>query len=126
MVNLGRRYNTGDLEEIRSWYEKRGMQLIPSLIPPVGFIVPGIAAGFMISTNTTAAILEPFIANPEVSEWERDTALRYILDKLVEQAAFECNTHVFGFSTSQTMIRRALDMGFKLTETSSTVVKEIA
>lgn len=121
----GRRFNTGDLEEIGSWYQKRGMQLIPSLIPPVGFIVPGIAAGFMMSTNTTAAILEPFIANPDASQHDRDKALTIILEELVNQAAFECNTHVFGFSTSQTMIRRALDMGFKLTETPSTVVKEL-
>lgn len=122
---LGRTYRSSDLEEIRSWYEKRSMTCIPDLLPPIGVIVPGIACGFIMRTDTKACILEPFIANPDALQGQRDEALTQILQTLVIKAKeFGC-THVFGFSSSPTMVKRALDQGFTLTSQSLTVVKEL-
>lgn len=120
-----RRINDDDLSEIISWYDKRGMAIIPELLSNVGFIVPGIAAGYLMGTDTRACILEPFIANPEASEAERDSALHSILAALTEKAEAMGFYYIFGFAASQSMIRRALEQGFYCSEQNTTVIKEL-
>lgn len=73
-----------DLPEIKSWYRNRFMPIPPDdLFPEHGFICPGIAAGFMISTNTKLAFLEHFITNPESKSSDRRIAIDKIAEKLI-------------------------------------------
>lgn len=114
-----------DLDDIGMWYAKRGMYMDKSLLSRNGFIVPGVAAGFLIGTDTKACILEPFIANPQANEHERDTALKGILEALVERAEGLGYDYIFGFAASPTMIARAIEQGFYQSETNITVIKEL-
>lgn len=97
----------------------------PDLLSPVGFIIPGIAAGFLMSTPTKACILEPFIANPEADIADRDLALRTILSSLVDKAEAMGFDYIFGFAASPTMIERAVEQGFYCSEKAVTVIKDL-
>lgn len=121
----GRAYNDSDYSELEQWYRLRGVEPVMSLFPKVGFIVPGVAAGFLMQTDTSACILEPFIANPNTNKAQRHEALSVILYDLTEAARDLGYSHVYGFSTSPTMIARALEMGFQMAEESITVVMEL-
>jgi hypothetical protein len=122
-----RRFTVEDYNEISTWYLSRNMTPVrQDFLPPVGFIVPGVAAGFIMQTDSNLAILEPFISNKESKSIERHEALDKIMAALVEYAkSTECKG-IFGFSTSHPMIRRALRQGFIVNEiNSSTVFKEL-
>lgn len=120
-----RKYTNEDFYEIKEWYRSRGSEVKENLLPQIGFISPGIAAGFLMQTDTKCCILEPFIANPNTDIEDRDTALVVILDQLCNCAEELGYNVIYGFSTSPTMIQRALDQGFRITEVSTTVVKEL-
>lgn len=112
-----------DFEEIESWYMTRSVAMPPeTAFPKIGYIVPGIAAGFLIQTDTDLAVLEPFVSNPEKSIEDRDLALVLIMGKLVEKARSLGYRSVFGFSTHIGMVKRAVDMGFRIVEHGSTTV----
>jgi hypothetical protein len=121
-----RKYIDEDFEAIESWYLERGMQVNEEDFPIVGFIAPGIAAGFLMQTDTKCCILEPFIANPHTTMAEREAALVPIMEALVQEARNLGYHRVFGFSIHPTMLDRAEDMGFEVIEKcSKTVCKEL-
>lgn len=121
-----RKYTIEDFEEIKSWYKQRGMTLELKELPKVGFIVPNIAAGFLMQTDTTSCILEPFIANPFTLKKERDVGLDSIFEELLKIAQELGYKRVFGMSTHLKMIWRAQSFGFRVIETNSlTVVKDL-
>jgi hypothetical protein len=94
-------------------------------LPKTGYIVPGIAAGFVMLTDCNSCILEPFIANPYTFAEDREEALKEILSKLCDAAKDMGYTRVFGFSTNLKMVWRAQKIGFKVIETNQlTVMKE--
>jgi len=122
-----RRYTPEDYKELTSWYTKRNMVLVQEYhLAKIGFIVEGVAAGFLIQTDANMGILEPFIANPEASKEDRDTALDMIIEALVHTAQELGYMSVFGFGKSLPMIRRSARHGFIVIEVnSSTMFKEI-
>lgn len=116
-----------DYKDINSWFYSRKGEYFPiKFLSQTGFIVPGIAVGFLIKTDANVGILEPFISNPQAPEKERDEALNMILETLCNHARHIGYRAVFGFSTAQTMITRALKQDFEILEiNSTTVVKEL-
>lgn len=105
-----------DFTQLCEWYAKRDMKPTLELIPTIGFIVPGIAAGFFMSTDTTCCILEPFVTNPDASKADRNEALAVIMKNLLTLAKTLGFTHVFGFTNNEKMAGRCLDLGFKIVE----------
>lgn len=76
--------NERDIPEINSWYAAR--DLAPPLeytLPPDGFIVQGIGAGFLILTNSGFGILEHFISNPEAPSTDRHLVMDMIAGALI-------------------------------------------
>ena len=74
-----------DFHQIFSWYERRNLAHPPfELYPPRGFIVTGVAAGFLIKTDCNIAFLEHFISNPDRSKEHRADALDKIAERLIE------------------------------------------
>lgn len=71
-----RRYEPGDLEEMNRWYAARALALVTAgQLPTVGFIVPGVAAGFLYRTDSSLGFLDGFISNPEAPAHRRAAAL---------------------------------------------------
>src|SRR5712692_7696099 len=60
-----RRYESSDLAEMNEWYARRGMApMDPAHLPTIGYIEPGVAAGFMYVTDSKLVFLENYVANP--------------------------------------------------------------
>lgn len=122
----GRKYGYRDFRAISQWYEARSLTVPPhDALPKEGIIVPGVAAGFLMQTDTSSCILEPFIANPKASIGLRNEALNLILHQLTERAKQLGYDRAFGFASSETMIKRSLDQGFRAIELCTTVCKEL-
>lgn len=77
-----------DLEEIASWRAARGFPPWPSgWLSASGWWVPGVAAGWLVTTNSARAFLEDFIANPDATAEDRGAALEAIEKAIAEHAA---------------------------------------
>ena len=74
--------------EVMCWLSKHSFALPPENMLPVktGFIVEGIACGFLYITNSSLGWLEWVFSNPEKPKEERDQALDLIFNKAQERA----------------------------------------
>lgn len=82
-----KQFEESDLKEIASWYRARNIPIPDAdMIPSVGFIIPGIAAGFLIRTDVKLAIIGDFISNSQTSSEERSEALDRIASALCSEA----------------------------------------
>lgn len=120
LINLGvpqvlvRRVVDLDFDEVGKWVEVRGGSL-PNrdLFPPTGFIVDGIACGFIYFTNSSVCILDCYLSNPFTDKELRDEALNLITTELIKYAKshgcklLKCDTKL------DVIKKRALKHGFK-------------
>ncbi len=105
-----------DFNEISTWFQDRKIAIQEDYLPATGFIVPGIAAGFIYRTDANFCIFECFIGNPAKSAEERDVALNDIVAAMIGESKEMGFKEVYGFATSQSMIRRGFGQGFKALE----------
>lgn len=76
-----------DREVINFWYGLRGMNwLHEHLFPDVGYIVPGIGAGFIYQTDSSLCFIEGYISNPKSTKEERKEAFDAITISLIHAA----------------------------------------
>lgn len=76
-----------DFDQINEWYALRQMApMRRDIIPKVGYIVDGVAAGFLYQTDSSMCLLDGFIANPLAEKHERAEALDKITDALISDA----------------------------------------
>lgn len=120
-----RKYMKSDFNEISTWFQDRKIAIQEDYLPATGFIVPGIAAGFIYKTDANFCIFECFIANPSKSAEERDVALNNIVAAMIGESKEMGFKEIYGFATSQSMIRRGFEQGFKQLETCTMIVKDL-
>lgn len=81
-----RRYRTGDFDELARWCVGRKMRpLDPAELPQIGFVVPGLAAGFLYLTDSHTAFAGGLLSNPDAPMLARARAASTIVDRLLEE-----------------------------------------
>lgn len=82
-----RDYERRDKWMLDAWLAARDLPSVPShSLPVTGFIVPGIAAGFLYRTDSSIGILDGYVSNPHVSAMARDGALDAVTAALISKA----------------------------------------
>lgn len=120
-----RPYNTTDLKEIMEWFLQRKIPITPDYFPKHGFIVPGVAAGFIFSTDSNFCIFECFISNPNSPRTLRREALEKIVASMIQKAKELEFREAYGFATSKTMIEIGKEQGFKFIEKCDSIVRQL-
>lgn len=109
-----RHYEMDDYPELASWFRARGLSVpCDEDLPDNGVIVPGVAAGFLIQTDTSAALIDFFISNPDTSSRARGEALDAIARALMGRAHQLGYKRVLCNSQLDTIVRRARALGFQ-------------
>ncbi len=122
-----RSFNPLDLDEMNRWYDLRGEPSIKiEMIPRLGFLVPGVAAGFLYQTDSSMALVEGFVSNPEALLWKRAKALHMILEALTSAAQGFGFKLVVGSSKRTGPVSLTLRQGFRRIGSYEMVVKEVA
>ena len=102
-----------DLPEIGDWYTKRDENRPdPTIMPLIGAIEPGVAAGFLYRTDSRLALLEGFVTNPDAPLRSRHRALRAILDWLITYGQKQ-GLCLIGLCKTPGMVRFTQKRGFK-------------
>jgi len=75
------------LEEMIRWNTRRSLPApIAAKRPEIGLVVPGLAIGFVVQTDTTFAMVEGLITNPESDKALRAKAIRLLVLSLCAAA----------------------------------------
>lgn len=120
-----RLYKDEDYPTLKKWLGDRNLGDIPKdYLPEVGLIVPGLAVGFLLTTDTPLAFLEYFVSNPLANQDDRQEAIYQIAKELIEYAKHIGVEIVQMNSTAKTIIDQAVNLGFKDTH-SKVLIKQI-
>jgi hypothetical protein len=104
----------GDYAVITAWYKAHRIAVPPQeLLPPVGYIVEGVAAGFLYRTDGGIGILENFITNPQTRYDDRNIALSDITSELILEAEKAGLKMLYAISCIPAVSSRALQHGFE-------------
>lgn len=103
-----------DFAEINSWREMRHVPILDkSIYPENGLIEPDCAAGFLTLTNSSVALLENFVSNPQASMRDREKAIATIGLALEERAKKNGAKYLVAWTQSEGIAKACLKRGYK-------------
>lgn len=107
-----RKVESKDLNEIKSWYLKRGIVFDTSYLPKFGLIADGICAGFLYRTDSTLAVVGNLVSDPDSDRETRSQALDLLIEMLYSRARFEGFKRVTAASNLNSVKKRLVSLGF--------------
>lgn len=107
-----RRVEPSDHPMIIAWFNRRGLSLLRSDLPEIGFVRNNAAAGFLYETGTNIAIIENIVTNPDAPLAERYYAVREVVKKLLEVTRFK-KYKVWAITKNNSISRMAVSFGFE-------------
>ncbi len=106
-----------DLVVIATWREARGLPHWPERwLSPTGYWVPGLAAGWLIATDTGRAYLEDIIANPGADPAEYGRALFAVERTIAAEARSRGYLYLMGTTMLEPIRERVKIAGYSVSE----------
>jgi len=99
-------------ETVRSWMEARNEVITLDALPQTGFIIPGMAAGFLYRTDSSVAMIEGLVAAPGVEREVRDQAVDAIVLAVIAEAQRLGFKTLTGTTVLEAVVKRAERLGF--------------
>lgn len=99
--------------QVFRWMQAWGQPLSLDALPTTGFIIPGVAAGFLYRTDSSVAWIEGLVASRDVSAEIRGKALDQIVRALRAEARRSGFKILLGYTQFQAVVDRALRHGFE-------------
>ena len=99
-------------ETVRSWMEARNEVITPDALPQTGFIIPGMAAGFLYRTDSSVAMIEGLVAAPGLGREVRDQAVDAIVLAVIAEAQRLGFKTLTGTTVLEAVVKRAERLGF--------------
>ncbi len=92
------------------WYQMTPLAL--PFLPPTGFVVDGVAMGFLYKTDSKMAWIENLSANPVLPREQRTCGLDLVVAAIIEESRAQGFEVLIGYTNVQAVIDRALNHGF--------------
>lgn len=94
-------YKPEHYHEIAGWFVKRRLKVPPMWgLSDTGYIIHGVAAGFLYLTNSGIGYIDCLIANPEASKDDRNNGIDSIIRRVISQAHASYNVKMLCCSSS--------------------------
>lgn len=106
-----RPYEPRDFPQVEAWGKDYGDEYKEHQFPKTGFIVDGIAAYFLYSTDSSLCWLENMISNRNVQKERRDQALDLIIQAILEEAERLGFKIAFAMTDNIPVVKRAIEYG---------------
>jgi hypothetical protein len=119
-------FRRDDLEAVNGWFSgHRQPPMVPAALPTLGLIEPGVAAGFLYETDSTMAMVEGYVTNPDAAPADRNAALDEITEALLDCAKDQRFKHVIAICRDDSIEKRAERHGFKLLGRYALMAREV-
>jgi hypothetical protein len=122
-----RRYEPEDFEQIRRWaMDGYSASYEPHQFPKTGFIVDGLAAYFLYSTDSSVCFLENLISNKFASEPYRQRAIDLVTYAILAEAQKLGFKVAYATTSIPSVIRRAQSLGAHPEPNQTLLTKKLA
>ncbi len=113
-----RAYVPEDYFQIMDWWVKRteGEPIEAQYLSDIGFIVDGLAAVFLFTTNSKVAYIDFLISNPEAPHQDSQMALDTVVQACISRAKKEGFRVLLGSTSRAYVCNRAVKNGFQADE----------
>jgi hypothetical protein len=99
---------------VSAWATAQGIEaLVPAILPRVGVVEPGVAAGWLYQTDSGIGLLEQFVTNPDASGKARHAAVDAIGLELLSRAKDLGLTRVILHTSHRSIARMCIRRGFE-------------
>lgn len=85
----------------------------PEYLPKVGFVVPGVAMGFLYQTDSKVCHIEALVANPKASGKDRSNAIDEVVHAIIAEAKQLGFKALQGQTSLPVIVERAKRFGFE-------------
>jgi len=99
--------NHADYKTIDDWYLSRGQNTLRQF-PKLGYIMPGVAAGFVYQTDSDICLVEGFVSNPKAPARKVFKAFDSITIACLKTSGAMGYTRVFAFTQKRSIKSLAL------------------
>jgi hypothetical protein len=107
-----RKYDpANDFDQIKEWGAEWGAEYLEDQFPMTGFIIDGVAAYFLYSTDSSVCWLENMVAKRGVDELTRDRALTLLVDAILLEAVAKGFTVAYATTDNIPVAKRAKEHG---------------
>ena len=121
-----RAYLASDLPEVNGWLLAHGKAPLPEKrIPETGCIEPGVAVGFLYTTDSDVSFIEGYVTNPAAGMRARSEAIDAITQALLTQAHELGAGLVVAICTAESTARRALGFGLTFQGAAAVMAREV-
>lgn len=104
-------------KDVSTWWNTHKWPVIPlAMLPPTGFVIEGVCAGWLYLTDSPIALLEWVVANPNTPVDERGQGLDALVARLKEEAKARGKSFVFMTAKNERLINRLEKHGFQRTD----------
>lgn len=108
-----REFEATDIIEVNAWLREHAHPTIDLIeLPKIGYIIPGVACGFLRLCEGGAGIIESMATNPKVPMHRRGMALYAISATLIHHARSRKIHKLIAFSSSNATIKLGAKQGF--------------
>lgn len=109
-----RRYTRADYELMSSWYTLWGMETPPpSKLSSCGWVLNGVAMGFIYPTEGSIALIDGLVASPALSKGARHAVVKRLAGSLVDIATALGYSTVIAVTTKPSVQKLCEELGFK-------------
>jgi len=109
---IARHFTKSDIASVQKWLIRHGKHELKTEQPKIGFIVPGVAAAFLLQCEGNIGIMDSLITNPLCSSETRHKALNSIYDNIIGTCHQLGIERIIGFTTDEGTLKRSLAYGF--------------
>jgi hypothetical protein len=121
-----RLFENGDMDAINAWYAAHKQPPARrDLLPETGFIVPGVAAGFLFRTDSRLAFVHNVVTNPDASLRARFVAVRDIVRACQELARALGVAGLVTWTNAPSIVRLACQNGGRVAGDVTLITQEI-
>jgi hypothetical protein len=98
--------------QVDQWHKEWNQTVTPDALPKVGFIVPGLAVGFLYQTDSSVGMIETFIVPKNADKVERGKAIDAIILAIIAEARRLGFKSLLGSTQLDAMVKRVERLGF--------------
>lgn len=120
-----RRYEENDFPQVREWGNQWGANYQEHQFPQTGFIVDGVAAYFLYSTDSEVCWLENLICRKDVDSMTKSRALHLLTTACLKEAKEQGFKVAYATTDNVKVAQRAREMGATVSGNQFLITKDL-
>lgn len=125
MIEVRPWHKEKDFAQVKEWGFQYNKEYREHQFPKTGFIVDGVAAYFLYSTDSSCCWLENMIANKKTDPDVRDKALQMICEAILAEAKKLGFKVAYATTDNISVVKRAVTMGARFKPAQILLIKDL-